>query len=119
MAIAEVIFTTVFKTVLDKLLDPSTPVENANAEKVASAVTKEIAPIVVNASNAEPWYQSRVFIGLLTAGLGYVGSKIGLVIGETETHDLINIVAAIVEAAGLLYAWYGRVVGAKKKPLGA
>jgi len=118
MALVESIFTSVFDKVLTRILKDDVPVSTSEAEQVAAAVTKEIAPVVVNATNAEPWYQSRIFRGLLVAIVGYLGSKLGLVIGESEVADLINIGAAIFEAGGLLYAWYGRVVGASKKPLG-
>jgi chemotaxis response regulator CheB len=118
MALVESIFTTVFDKVLTRILKDDVPVSTSEAEKVASAVTKEIAPVVVNATNSEPWYQSRILIGLLVAVGGYIGSKAGMVIDEGTIRDGLNILATIFEAGGLAYAWYGRVVGSRKKPLG-
>lgn len=119
MALAEIIFGQVFDKVLETVKKPSVPVSSGAEKAVAQAVAEKIAPIVVNASNAEPWFRSRVFIGLITAGVGYVGSKAGLVTGEGDVTQIIDIIASIVQAGGLAYAWYGRVVGASKKPLGA
>lgn len=114
----EAIFGQIFDRVLDTVSKPSVPVASGAEREVAKAVAKEISPVVVNATNSEPWHQSRIFRGLLVAALGYLGSKLGLVIGESDVTELINIGAALVEAGGLAYAWYGRVVGASKKPLG-
>jgi len=118
MSVADIIFGQVFEKVLETVKKPSVPVEKQDERAVAQAVTEKIAPIVVNASNSEQWWKSRIFIGLITAGVGYVGSKVGLVIGEGDVTQIIDIAASIVQAAGLAYAWYGRVVGSTKKPLG-
>lgn len=112
------IFGEVFGKVLETVSKPSVPVAAGNEREVAQAVTNKIAPIVVNATNSEPFYKSRIFIGLATAALGFVASKIGLVVSEGDVLELVNIVAAIIEAAGLGYAWYGRVRGSSLKPLG-
>ena len=118
MAIAEVIFGQVFERVLDTVTKPSVPVASGAEREVAKAVAKEIAPVVVNATNSEPWHQSRIFRGLLAAVLGFLFSKLGLIVGDADIASLIDIVAALIEAGGLGYAWYGRVVGSTKKPLG-
>ena len=115
---SEAIFGQVFDRVLETVSKRTVPVTAGNEEAVAKAVTREIAPVVVNATNSEPWYQSRIFRGLLVAALGFLGTKIGLVIGEADVVELIEIGGALFEAGGLAYAWYGRVVGASKKPLG-
>jgi hypothetical protein len=114
----EAIFGHVFDRVLDTVSRPSVPVTSGAEREVAKAVANEIAPVIVNATNSEPWYQSRILRGLIVAGAGYLGTKIGLVIGEGDVTVIINAVAAIVEAAGIIYAAYGRIVGASKKPLG-
>ena len=118
MSVADIIFGQVFEKVLETVKKPSVPVEKQDERAVAQAVTEKIAPIVVNASNSEPFWKSRIFLGLATAILGFIGSKLGLVINDSDVTEIINIGAAIVEAAGLAYAWYGRVVGSTKKPLG-
>lgn len=116
--LTKTIFDTVFDRVRDTLVRPDVPVNNTAANEVARQITAEVAPIVVNATNSEHWTQSRIFRGLLVAGIGYLGSKVGLVIGENDVAELIGIGSALFEAGGLLYAWYGRVVGASKKPIG-
>jgi len=118
MAIAEVIFGQVFERVLDTITRPSVPVSDRDAREVAKAVAKEVAPVVVNATNSEPWYQSRILRGLLAAGLGWLLSKAGLILTEGELSEIVTIVASLIEAAGLAYAWFGRVKGSSLKPLG-
>lgn len=118
MALAEIIFGQVFDRVLDIVSKQSVPVAAGKEVEVAKAITKELAPVVVNATNSEPWHQSRIFRGLLTAALGWVGSKAGLMLTEGELAEAVTIVAALIEAGGLGYAWYGRVVGSSKKPVG-
>ncbi len=73
----EAIFGQVFDRVLETVKKDHVAVGAGAAYEVAKEVAKDVAPIVVNATNSEPWHQSRIFRGLLLAGLGYLGSKIG------------------------------------------
>lgn len=115
---SEVIFGEVFGRVLDTVSKPNVPVPMGREEEVAKAVAREVAPIVVNASNSEPWYQSRVILGALVAVIASVAGAAGIVIDEQTRTDIVTLVPVIISTAGALYALYGRIFGASKKPLG-
>ena len=68
----------------------STPVQNSVVEQVATKVAKEVAPVLVNASNSEPWFQSRIWWGLIIAGVGAISSRYGLVFGINDIQMLKN-----------------------------
>ena len=123
--IAEAIGSMIFSRVLDTLLKPEVPVSDVYAEKVAAQITKEVAPVVENATNSEPWYRSRIYLGLIAAGLGAIAQQFGVqVSGEdiqlvtNSVPEIVQAVGTIMEVAGLLYAAYGRWVGSRKAPLG-
>ena len=125
MAIAETIFATIFDRVLKRILQNDVPVTNAEAGRVASEVTKEVAPIVVNATNSEPWFRSRIYIGLIAAGLGAIAQHFGVQISGSDLQlftnsipELVQLIGSLFELLGLLYAAYGRIRGASLKPLG-
>lgn len=109
MAIAEIIFTQVFNKVLERILKPDVPVSNADANRVASAVTKELAPVILNQTNSEPLHKSRIMRGLLLAAVGVVGGFLGLNITEGDLEQGIHAVTALIEVIGILYAVYGRI----------
>lgn len=124
-SIAEAIGTMIFNRTLDTLLKKDTPVDDNQAEKVAAQVTRDLKPIVVNAANAEPWYQSRIYIGLIAAGIGAIAQHYGVQVSGSDIQlitdsvpEVVQAVGTLAEAWGLLYALYGRIVGAFKKPLG-
>lgn len=113
-----VIFGQVFDKVLETVSKPSVPVSNGSEKAVAQAVTDKIAPIVVNATNSEPWYQSRVILGALVAIIGSALGAVGIALDEETRQQIIVIIPVVISTAGSLYALYGRIVGATKKPLG-
>jgi hypothetical protein len=121
---AEVIYGQVFNRVLETVKKDDVPVGNAAAYEVAKAVTQEVAPVVVNASNSEHWTQSRVILGALAAiiatFLGIVAQILAL-FGIDFTAVMQGQIALIIMASvglfGACYALYGRIFGASKKPL--
>lgn len=124
-SLAQVLAETIFSRTVDVITRPDIPVQNTYAERVASEITKEVAPVIENATNSEPWFRSRIYIGLFAAGLGAVAQHFGVQISGADIQLVTNSVPEIIqaggtiaEAVGLLYALYGRVVGASKKPLG-
>jgi hypothetical protein len=123
--IADMIGETIFRRTLDTLLKPGVPVDNSNANAVAYEVEKAIKPVVVNAMNSEPWYRSRIYLGLIAAGLGAIAQHFGIQVSGQDIQlvtnsipELLQAGGTIAEIAGLLYAAYGRWVGSRKKPLG-
>jgi peptidoglycan hydrolase-like protein with peptidoglycan-binding domain len=79
--------------------------------------------IIQNATNSEPWYNSRIYRGIIISTLGVVVTFIpalhnsGVDVGST-VNEVLDAVGPVMNVVGLLYAAYGRIVGAKKPPLG-
>lgn len=125
MALLDTLLGRVFDRTLDTLLKPSTPVANSEATEVAEKVTNAVQPIIENAVNAEPWYRSRIYLGLLVAGVGAVAQHFGVQVSGSDIQlisnsipELVQLVGSLAEVVGLLYATYGRIVGSRKPPLG-
>ncbi len=74
----------------------------------------EAAKVIVNQTNNEPWWQSRVTWGAIAAILGGLGTMAGLVAAGDWTPNLW--VAALGSVGGGIGTIYGR--WAAKKPLG-
>lgn len=118
MARIDSILGTIIDRVADRLRDPNVPVNNSEVSAVAVAAAQAIEPIIVNATNSEHWTQSRILRGLIVAGVGYVASRFGYMITEGDVTEAIQFGASAIELGGLAYAWFGRVVGSRKAPIG-
>lgn len=106
-------------SVVEKTLDrQDVPVSSHNVGQVTDKVVAAVAPVMVNATNNEPWYKSRIYWGLIAAGAGIVTSRFGFVLSGEDLQTLLDSGSDLITTVGLLYALYGRVVGAKKPPLG-
>jgi hypothetical protein len=85
--------------------------------KVTAVVKKEVVPVVVNATNKELWYQSRVIVGtavsLIAIGARFAGVQMDVMDQNTIT-DLVLQLASVIGGA---YALYGRMK-AGLKPIG-
>ena len=91
----------------DKLTDPNVPVENRNAPAVADAIAREVAPVIRNATNAEPLHQSRVFLGSMSA---LIGAAIVIVDQLTKRQiDPVTLGPAIAVILGAGLSLYGRL----------
>ncbi len=114
-----------FARIKSVLVRPSVPVNDAQANQVADAVAREVAPVLVNASNSEPWYRSRIYLGLMVSVLGLITSRFGFVLSANDLDTIVTTgqvvvqsIGTLLEGGGLLYATYGRIVGSRKPPLG-
>lgn len=113
------IATSVLVNVIEKVLTrDSVPVTNSKAPQIALEVAKELQPVIENQTNAEPWYQSRIF---WTQAIAIVSGVVGLVWGleiSPQDRDLILLVViginSVVTPAGALYARFKTGL----KPLG-
>lgn len=116
------------REVVDKTLDklaasPSINLSEASAERMKPAIIKEMSAVIVNQTNQEPWYQSRVTIGaILAAGAG-VASLAGYTFTvEDQAYWVdsisqgVELASGVAALAGGIYAWYGR--WRARKPLG-
>lgn len=110
------------KTVSDAVYaaasDPSNSLTNAQAAEVIPQISAQITPVLVHATNTEPWYQSRVTVGNYVA---LASAVIGPLIGKTVDPDdqalITGIITGIGVAAGAAFSLYGRWKA--KKPLGS
>lgn len=125
MALLDTLLGKVFDRTLDTLLKPSTPVSNASATEVAEKVTAAVQPVIENATNSEPFWKSRIYIGLFVAGVGAIAQHFGVQVSgadiqliSTSIPELVQLIGSLAEVVGILYATYGRIVGSRKPPLG-
>lgn len=81
-----------------------------------SAAVREVAAQVEYATNAEPWYQSRVTIGaIVSIGAGVCG-LLGLAVSPQDVETIVAVATAAGTLVGGLVTLYGRWVA--KTPLG-
>ncbi|WP_208180001.1 hypothetical protein J4T85_019840 [Sinorhizobium medicae] len=106
--------------VITTVANPAVPADAAAAGPIINAVTSKIAPEIINATNNEPWWQSRVVWGSIVAIAAPLAAPLlSWVIGETVTisaEEQANIAAALAAAGaalGGLFAIYGRFVARK------
>lgn len=78
-------------------------------ETVVNKAVQQIAnnPVMVNATNSEPWYQSRVVLGAVTTLLSS-GFAIGALISVRST-DAELYALPIVTGFGAAFTLYGRL----------
>lgn len=101
-----------------KLQEPNVPVNDSVAGQVATQVAQEIVPVIENATNKEPWFRSRIYLGLITAVIGMALSQFGVVITSGDVNTFVTVGGEIIQALGVLYATYGRIIGSRSKPIG-
>lgn len=85
------------------------------ASTAPAAAIKEATQVVLNQTNNEKWFQSRVTLGVgggLLVSLGRIIAEFG-----SENPDLLAVTPDFVVIMGALLALYGRWKA--KKPLGA
>lgn len=82
-----------------------TPTERATAVERA---TEQLAsdPVLVNETNNEPWYESRVIVGAITTIIGIVLRFVGV----NTDEDTMTAVGDGVTAFGTLWALIGRLL---------
>ena len=102
--------------ILGRLLDPNVPVKDVDAPRVAAAVAREVAPVIQNATNNEPLIKSRVFWG--STGSVLAAASDLAIMYATNSWDQQRLITDLVVLSGAVFALYGRIFGAKLKPLG-
>lgn len=102
---------------LDKLAaDPNVNLSEASADKMKSAVTKEMTSVIVNQTNQEPWYQSRVTWGAIVSIVIPILGAIGVSTDVINSDQLLALGMAAGTVIGGIITLYGRWVA--KKPIG-
>jgi hypothetical protein len=93
----------------------SQAVEKVVVDHVVQGIEEH--PVLKNELNMEPWYQSRVTLGLIAGGIGTLLNLMGMEVSDDETQMIMQLVGALGTIAGIGYAFYGRWAG-KLKPIG-
>jgi hypothetical protein len=88
----------------------------AVTEKVERHVDAQVNAVITNITNREPWYQSRIVIGLIVSLAMKAAAAAGIATDTLDGDDLTTLIIALISVLGDLYAMYGRLVVAK--PLG-
>lgn len=83
---------------------------------VAKAVNADVNAIITNLTNNEPWYKSRVFVGIFVSLAFKAAIAAGYTSDNLDLDSTTTLVLAIVSALGDAYAAYGRAV--TNKPIG-
>ncbi len=80
---------------MDAAKNPGISLDSKDVSRVAAGVVEAVAPIVVHATNNEPWYQSRVTWGVIVAGGCSIAKPfIGdLPISTEQTADIVTALA--------------------------
>jgi hypothetical protein len=87
------------------------------ASEITEAVTDNVLPQVVHATNSEPWYQSRVTIGAIIIILSRLLAHFGYAIPEELHGAVLDLIIAFGPYIGAVFALWGRWVA--RKPLGS
>lgn len=84
---------------------------------VAAAVVDKVTPIILHATNNEPWYQSRVTLGALLSILTGALGAAGVATDWIDPDQIIALVLAIGPVLGGMVSLYGRWKA--RKPIGS
>ena len=93
-----------------------------NRKEITAAIAPTMAKVLVNSTNSEPWYQSRVYWGLIITGASTIAKPFlgdAFELDSAQALEYANALATAGQAFGLLLSWYGRYRAAKLKPLGS
>lgn len=103
--------------VVEVALDPGTDLTIKEAKPVADAINQKLGPWILDLTNNEPWYQSKIIWGLIIAGAGTIARPI---VGEIFTADQATQWAESLSTAGQFagigFALYARI--STKKSIG-
>lgn len=84
---------------------------------VAREAAAAVEPVVAHATNAEPWYASRVTWGAIVSLLTPVLALAGWSLDEADRDAVVTTILAVGPAIGAVVTLYGR--WAATRPIGA
>ena len=102
--------------VIETVNKPNVAAQYQAARPIIEAVTDKIGPEIINATNNEPWYQSRVILGSLAAMVATVLAIFGITFDLDTQSKVIDLIVVAAPLIGSAYALYGRLT--VKKPIG-
>lgn len=99
--------------------NPEVPVSGADVPAVKDAVIQAANgnTILSNALNMEDLYKSRIMVGLAIAAIGTIIVPFGFKLTPEQVEQWTSAGTAAITLGGIAYAGYGRIKGAKLKPL--
>jgi drug/metabolite transporter (DMT)-like permease len=112
----DLIRSAVVRAVSAAAASPVTTTSPGDVSTITAKVLTEVAPIVVNASNQEPWYQSRVTWGAIASIVLPLLGILGVSTDVINADQLVALGMALGTVVGGVVTLYGRWVA--KKPLG-
>ncbi|WP_058599003.1 hypothetical protein [Aureimonas ureilytica] len=104
---------------MDAAKNPGISLESKDVSRVAAGVVEAVAPIVVHATNNEPWYQSRVTWGVIVAGVCTIAKPLigELPVTAEQTADIVSALTTAGQAIGFGLTLYGR--WRARRPIGS
>jgi hypothetical protein len=97
------------------------PVTAAVNEATVTAAAVNIAesPVLVNALNAEPWYQSRIKVGLIIMLIGWVAGRFGWTIdmNDADRELFTNVIMAFGGGMAGVGRWISALPPMRWNPL--
>jgi len=109
----------VVEGVRDAAGNPNNAMTAADVPAVAAAVQDAMArdPVVQNATNQEPWWKSRIWVGIITAAFGVVLARLQIQFTANEQALINQVTPYVPQVLGLAIATVGRAVGNRKGPI--
>lgn len=114
-SIADLLLGKIFDKAVETVI-ANPKVADSQAVTVASDVVDAVRPTVLNATNSEPLWQSRVAIGSVGSTLAALADLAAMY--SSGDWDQQRIITDLVVVAGAAFALYGRIFGGRLKPLG-
>lgn len=96
--------------------DPKLSIDAGDITPVTEAVVQKVAPVILHATNNEPWYKSRVTWGAIIAVAGPILSALGVSADLIDPDLAVSLSTAVVSVVGGVLTIYGRWKA--RKPIG-
>lgn len=106
--------------IVDKVLtnmvkDPDVNLSKSGKEDIKAAVVKETTAVIMNQTNQEPWYQSRIIVGQYATLIVTVLGLLGYAIEPEFKEEIIGAVISVGALVNPLWTLYARIFA--KKPM--
>lgn len=96
---------------------PETDATQGDIQPIANSVIQKIVPEIINATNNEAWYQSKVTWGVIISAISTIAKPFaGELFPADQTAMYAESLATLGQLAGFAITIYGRWVS--RKPLG-
>lgn len=101
--------------VIEVSKDAGNDLKTSDAKPVAEALNDKLGPWILDLTNNEPWYQSRIIWGLIIAGVGTIVRPIaGEIFSAEQATQWTESLATAGQFAGIGFAAYARIMARKK-----